>query len=60
MQAQAVDREPHARRVLGQCARHAHLLERAREAQAVRIAANPSSDVSTLDMSDIRAATGDR
>jgi SpoVK/Ycf46/Vps4 family AAA+-type ATPase len=36
------------------------VLERAREAQAMRIAANPSSDVSSLDMSDIRAAIGDR
>jgi SpoVK/Ycf46/Vps4 family AAA+-type ATPase len=36
------------------------LLERAREAQAVRIAANPSSDVGRLDMADIQAALGDR
>jgi hypothetical protein len=27
---------------------------------AVRVAANPSSDVSKLEMTDIRAATGDR
>jgi SpoVK/Ycf46/Vps4 family AAA+-type ATPase len=36
------------------------LLERAREAQAVRIAANPSSDIATLEMSDLQAAMGDR
>ncbi len=36
------------------------LLERAREAQAVRIAADPSSDVGRLDMADIEAAMGDR
>jgi S1-C subfamily serine protease len=34
------------------------LLERAREAQAVRIAANPSADVSRLEMADIDAAIG--
>jgi SpoVK/Ycf46/Vps4 family AAA+-type ATPase len=36
------------------------LLERAREAQAVRIAANPSSDIGRLEMTDIQAAMGDR
>ena len=36
------------------------LLERAREAQAVRVAANPSSDVSRLEIADIRAAIGER
>jgi len=36
------------------------LLERAREAQAVRIGANPSADVGRLEMSDIQAAMGDR
>jgi SpoVK/Ycf46/Vps4 family AAA+-type ATPase len=36
------------------------LLERAREAQAVRIAANPSSDVGRLEIADIQAAMGDR
>jgi hypothetical protein len=36
------------------------LLERAREAQAMRIAANPTSDVTRLEMADIRAAIGDR
>jgi SpoVK/Ycf46/Vps4 family AAA+-type ATPase len=34
------------------------LLERAREAQALRIAADPSADVSRLDMADIDAAIG--
>jgi hypothetical protein len=32
------------------------LLERAREAQAVRIATDPTSDVSRIDMTDIQAA----
>jgi len=36
------------------------LLERAREAQAVRIAANPSSDVGRLEIADLQAAMGDR
>jgi SpoVK/Ycf46/Vps4 family AAA+-type ATPase len=36
------------------------LLERAREAQAMRIAANPTSDVTRLEMADIQAAMGDR
>ena len=36
------------------------ILERAREAQAVRVSANPSSDVSRLEMADIQAAMGDR
>jgi len=36
------------------------LLERAREAQAVRVAANPSSDVGRLEIADIQAAMGDR
>jgi SpoVK/Ycf46/Vps4 family AAA+-type ATPase len=36
------------------------LLERGREAQAVRIAAHPSSDVATLEMADLQAAMGDR
>lgn len=36
------------------------LLERAREAQALRIAANPSADVSRLEMVDIKAAIGER
>ena len=36
------------------------LLERAREAQAVRIAADPTSDVSRIDMPDIQAAMEER
>jgi len=36
------------------------LLERAREAQAVRIAADPSADVGRLEMADMRAAMGER
>src|SRR5262249_28416392 len=36
------------------------LLERAREAQAVRIAANPTSDVGRLEMADIIGAIGGR
>jgi NAD(P)H-dependent FMN reductase len=35
------------------------LLERAREAQAVRFAADPTSDVSRIDMTDIQAAIED-
>ena len=36
------------------------LLERAREAQAVRNAANPASDVSRIDMTDMQAAMEER
>ena len=36
------------------------LLERAREAQAVRIAADPASDVSRIDLMDIQAAMEER
>ena len=36
------------------------LLERAREAQAVRIAADPASDVSRIDMTDMQAAMEER
>ncbi len=36
------------------------LLERAREAQALRIAANPTSDISRIEMADLQAAMGDR
>jgi SpoVK/Ycf46/Vps4 family AAA+-type ATPase len=36
------------------------LLERAREAQAVRVAADPASDVGRLEMADLEAAMGDR
>lgn len=36
------------------------LLERAREAQALRVAANPSADVSRLELADIQAAIGER
>ncbi len=35
------------------------LLERAREAQAMRISASPSADVTRLEMADIRAALGE-
>ena len=36
------------------------LLERAREAQAVRVAGDPVSDVGRLEMADLQAAMGDR
>ena len=36
------------------------LLERAREAQAVRIATDPTSDVSRIDMTDMQAAMEER
>jgi SpoVK/Ycf46/Vps4 family AAA+-type ATPase len=36
------------------------LLERAREAQAVRVATDPAADVGRLEMADLEAAMGDR
>ena len=36
------------------------LLERAREAQAVRVAADPVADVGRLETADLQAAMGDR
>ena len=36
------------------------LLERTREAQALRIAASPTSDVGRIEMVDLQAAMGDR
>jgi Cdc6-like AAA superfamily ATPase len=36
------------------------LLEHAREAQAMRIAANPNADVGKIEMADIHAAMGER
>jgi Cdc6-like AAA superfamily ATPase len=35
------------------------LLERAREAQALRVSANPSADVSRIDMADMQVAMGE-